>query len=198
MKRFSNWTRRSGRGLSRGQPSAVCTDLQLDAGDPLLGSIRRRSIAVPMPDICHVPALVERRRPSLRCTGNAGRHRQRVCCIHPQGTAGLAVTEVDMVTEERVREALTEVQDPELHMGILELGLVYDVNVEGPEGEDVNVVMTLTSPMCPVGPMFKQSVQSKVESIEGVKNVKVDITFTPPWDPKTMASDDVKVALGIW
>jgi metal-sulfur cluster biosynthetic enzyme len=46
--------------------------------------------------------------------------------------------------------------------------------------------------------MFKQSVQSKVESIEGVKNVKVDITFTPPWDPKTMASDDVKVALGIW
>ncbi len=103
-----------------------------------------------------------------------------------------------MVTEERVREALTEVQDPELHMGILELGLVYDVNVEGPEGEDVNVVMTLTSPMCPVGPMFKQSVQSKVESIEGVKNVTVDITFTPPWDPKTMASDDVKVALGIW
>ena len=64
-----------------------------------------------------------------------------------------------MVTEERVREALSEVQDPELHMGILELGLVYDVIVEGPSGEDVNVVMTLTSPMCPVGPMFKQSVQ---------------------------------------
>jgi metal-sulfur cluster biosynthetic enzyme len=103
-----------------------------------------------------------------------------------------------MVTEERVREALTEVQDPELHMGILELGLVYDVNVEGPQGEDVNVVMTLTSPMCPVGPMFKQSVHSKVESIDGVKNVTVDNTFTPPWDPKTMASDDVKVALGIW
>jgi metal-sulfur cluster biosynthetic enzyme len=112
--------------------------------------------------------------------------------------SGYTITEDMMVTEERVREALTEVQDPELHMGILELGLVYDVNVDGPEGEDVNVVMTLTSPMCPVGPMFKQSVQSKVESIEGVKNVTVDITFTPPWDPKTMASDDVKVALGIW
>jgi metal-sulfur cluster biosynthetic enzyme len=103
-----------------------------------------------------------------------------------------------MVTEECVREALTEVQDPELHMGILELGLVYDVSVEGPGGEDVVVLMTLTSPMCPVGPMFKQSVQSKVESIQGVKNVKVDITFTPPWDPRTMASDDVKMTLGIW
>jgi metal-sulfur cluster biosynthetic enzyme len=103
-----------------------------------------------------------------------------------------------MVTAERVREALKEVEDPELHMGILELGLVYDVSVEGPQGEDVTVLMTLTSPMCPVGPMFKQAVQSKVESVDGVKNVKVDITFIPPWDPKTMASDDVKVALGIW
>ena len=103
-----------------------------------------------------------------------------------------------MVTEERVREALTEVQDPELHMGILELGLVYGVDCEGDENEHVTVTMTLTSPMCPVGPMFKQSVQSKVESIQGVKNVKVDITFTPPWDPRTMASDDVKMTLGIW
>jgi metal-sulfur cluster biosynthetic enzyme len=103
-----------------------------------------------------------------------------------------------MVTVEVVREALKEVQDPELHMGIIELGLIYDVAVEGPEGQDVNVVMTLTSPMCPVGPMFKAAVQSKVESVEGVKNANVDITFNPPWDPKTMASEDVKLALGIW
>ena len=103
-----------------------------------------------------------------------------------------------MVTTEIVRAALKDVEDPELHIPIIDLGLVYDVSVEGPAGEDVNVIMTLTSPMCPVGPMFKQSVQSKVESIEGVKNVKVDITFTPPWDPKTMATDDVKVVLGIW
>jgi len=74
----------------------------------------------------------------------------------------------------------------------------YDVAVEGPQGEDVNVVMTLTSPMCPVGPMFKQSVQSKVEGLDGVKNVKVDITFTPPWDPRIMASEDAKFDLGIW
>ncbi len=102
-----------------------------------------------------------------------------------------------MVTQEVVREALKEVEDPELHMGIIELGLVYDVAVdEG--GKDVTVVMTLTSPMCPVGPMFVQAVQSKVEGLDGVDKCKVDLTFSPPWDPKTMASDDVKVALGIW
>jgi metal-sulfur cluster biosynthetic enzyme len=103
-----------------------------------------------------------------------------------------------MVTQEIVREALKEVQDPELMLGIVELGLVYDVVVEGDAGQDVTVVMTLTSPMCPVGPMFTQSVQSKVEAIDGVDRCKVDLTFSPPWDPKTMASDDVKNQLGIW
>ncbi|HEY5339554.1 MAG TPA: metal-sulfur cluster assembly factor [Candidatus Aquilonibacter sp.] len=103
-----------------------------------------------------------------------------------------------MVTQEIVREALAEVQDPELFMGILELGLVYDVVVEGDTGQEVTVVMTLTSPMCPVGPMFRQAVQSKVEAIDGVDSCKVDLTFSPPWDPKTMASDDVKTKLGIW
>ena len=76
--------------------------------------------------------------------------------------------------------------------------LVYDVLVEGDEGKDVTVVMTLTSPMCPVGPMFTQAVQSKVEGLDGVDRCKVDLTFSPPWDPKTMASDDVKNQLGIW
>ena len=94
-----------------------------------------------------------------------------------------------MVTQEIVREALKEVQDPELMLGIVELGLVYDVVVEGDAGQDVTVVMTLTSPMCPVGPMFTQAVQSKVEGIEGVERCKVDLTFSPPWDPKTMASE---------
>jgi metal-sulfur cluster biosynthetic enzyme len=103
-----------------------------------------------------------------------------------------------MVTTEAVREALKDVEDPELQMGVLDLGLIYDVVCEGPQGEDVTVTMTLTSPMCPVGPMFRQSVLSKVESVEGVKSATVDITFTPPWDPKTMATEDVKLALGIW
>jgi metal-sulfur cluster biosynthetic enzyme len=103
-----------------------------------------------------------------------------------------------MPTQEQVYEALKEVEDPELQMGIVDLGLVYGVDVEGPENENVSVTMTLTSPMCPVGPMFKQAVLSKVEGMEGVKSASVEITFTPPWDPRTMASDDAKVHLGIW
>jgi metal-sulfur cluster biosynthetic enzyme len=103
-----------------------------------------------------------------------------------------------MPTVEQVREALVEVKDPELNLGILELGLVYDITTEGDDGEKVTVMMTLTSPMCPVGPMFKKSVEDHVLAIEGVKTANVEITFTPPWDPVTMASDDVKAMLGIW
>lgn len=103
-----------------------------------------------------------------------------------------------MPTIEEVRSALVEVKDPELNIGILELGLVYDVAVEGADGEHVTVTMTLTSPMCPVGPMFKQSVEDHVKAVPGVKTATVEITFSPPWDPNTMASDDVKVTLGIW
>ncbi len=103
-----------------------------------------------------------------------------------------------MPTVEQVREALVEVMDPELNLGILELGLVYDISTEGTDGEDVTVMMTLTSPMCPVGPMFKKSVEDHVLAIEGVKKANVEITFNPPWDPRTMASDDVKAMLGIW
>ncbi len=103
-----------------------------------------------------------------------------------------------MATVEQVREALAEVKDPEIDLGILELGLVYDVRAEGESGEHVTVVMTLTSPMCPVGPMFKKTVEDRVKALYGVETATVEITFTPPWDPREMASDDVKLALGIW
>jgi metal-sulfur cluster biosynthetic enzyme len=103
-----------------------------------------------------------------------------------------------MPTQDQVHEALKDVEDPELNIGIIDLGLVYGVDVRGDRNEDVTVTMTLTSPMCPVGPMFKAAVESKVLSLEGVERAAVEITFTPPWDPRTMASDDAKVQLGIW
>lgn len=103
-----------------------------------------------------------------------------------------------MPTQEEVRDALRTVEDPELHMGIVDLGLVYGIDVSGPENDTVAVTMTLTSPMCPVGPMFKEAVLTKVQSMPGVSSAAVDITFDPPWDPREMASDDVKMALGIW
>ena len=103
-----------------------------------------------------------------------------------------------MPTVEQVRESLQHVNDPELNIPILDLGLVYDIAVQGENAEHVVVTMTLTSPMCPVGPLFKQSVEENIKSIEGVKSVTVDITFTPPWDPREMATEDVKVMLGLW
>ncbi|HEV7179898.1 MAG TPA: metal-sulfur cluster assembly factor [Candidatus Baltobacteraceae bacterium] len=103
-----------------------------------------------------------------------------------------------MPTSEEVRTALKDVNDPELHMSIIDLGLIYGVEVEGEKNEHVTVTMTLTSPMCPVGPQFRKDVMDKVQSMDGVETAKVDITFSPPWDPKEMASDDVKMMLGIW
>src|SRR5579863_181632 len=103
-----------------------------------------------------------------------------------------------MPTVEQVRESLANVNDPELNIPILDLGLVYDITADGDNGEHVTVTMTLTSPMCPVGPLFKQSVEDNIWNLDGVKSVTVDITFTPPWDPREMATDDVKVMLGLW
>lgn len=102
------------------------------------------------------------------------------------------------ITTEVVYTALEPVNDPELGIGIVPLGLVYDVEVEGENRDRVILTMTFTSPMCPVAPMIKQSVQDALDTIPGIKEGKIEITFTPPWDPRTMASDDVKVMLGIW
>ncbi|MBV9149536.1 MAG: metal-sulfur cluster assembly factor [Candidatus Eremiobacteraeota bacterium] len=103
-----------------------------------------------------------------------------------------------MPTTDKVRSTLKDVLDPELHLSVVDLGLIYDVAVEGENNEHVTVTMTLTSPMCPVGPQFRQEVMDRIQAMEGVQTAKVDITFSPPWDPREMASDDVKMMLGIW
>ncbi|MBV9403613.1 MAG: metal-sulfur cluster assembly factor [Candidatus Eremiobacteraeota bacterium] len=103
-----------------------------------------------------------------------------------------------MPTVDEVRSTLKEVLDPELHLSVVDLGLIYDIAVEGDQNEHVIVTMTLTSPMCPVGPQFRKDVLDRIEAMEGVKSAKVDITFSPPWDPREMASEDVKMMLGIW
>ena len=102
---------------------------------------------------------------------------------------------MELLTEELVREKLVDVFDPELRMSIVELGLIYDVLVE--EG-NVKVVYTLTSQACPLGPVIDGQIQNILADLPGVKEVETDLTFNPPWDPRTMASDDVKMQLGIW
>ena len=102
---------------------------------------------------------------------------------------------MDLVNEELVREKLKEVIDPELRMPIIELGLIYDVEIA--DGT-VKVIYTLTSAACPLGPIIDGQIKDVLMDLPGVKEVDSELTFTPPWDPRTMASDDVKMQLGIW
>ncbi len=90
------------------------------------------------------------------------------------------------VTEEQVREALSAVNDPELGFNIVDLGLVYDVLVEG---NSVNVTMTLTSMGCPVGPQMVAEAKAAVESLEEVDEAQVNLVFSPPWGPDKMREE---------
>ena len=98
-------------------------------------------------------------------------------------------------TNEELMTKLAEVLDPEIMLSIVELGLVYDVAYDN---GDVLVTMTLTSPGCPLGPVIRGEAYAKLKEVPGVRDVDVQIVWNPPWDPRTMASDDVKMQLGIW
>jgi metal-sulfur cluster biosynthetic enzyme len=96
-------------------------------------------------------------------------------------------------TRNEVLEALRRVEDPELGMDIVELGLLYDVEVDGP---NVKVIHSLTSMGCPAGPMIQEDIQSVVKSyFPNVENVEIELTWDPPWTPERM-SDDAKFILG--
>jgi metal-sulfur cluster biosynthetic enzyme len=97
-----------------------------------------------------------------------------------------------MPTREEVFDALRQVEDPELGMDIVELGLLYDVEVEGPK---VKVIHTLTSMGCPVGPLIQENVDMIVRAMPDVEDVDVELTWDPPWSPEKM-SDDAKFILG--
>jgi metal-sulfur cluster biosynthetic enzyme len=98
-----------------------------------------------------------------------------------------------MPTRDEVVEALRQVEDPELGMDIVDLGLLYDVEVNGPR---VRVTHSLTSMGCPVGPMIQEDIHRVTSEIEGVEDVDVELTWDPPWSPERM-SDDAKFILGI-
>lgn len=106
-----------------------------------------------------------------------------------------------MITELQVRAAIAPIQDPELNIPILDLGLIYGIGIQeeptGGDGAVVKIRMTLTSPACPIGPMLKAAVESAAARIPGVKKAEVEYVWSPPWDPREMASEDAKMALGI-
>ncbi len=97
-----------------------------------------------------------------------------------------------MPTREEVIDALRVVEDPELGMDIVELGLLYDVAVDGPK---VHVTYSLTSIGCPVGPLIEQQIHEAVADLEGVEEAQAELTWDPPWSPEKM-SDDAKFILG--
>lgn len=93
-----------------------------------------------------------------------------------------------------VAEAIQPVADPEIHLSVVDLGLIYGLRMEN--GAAI-VEMTLTSPMCPYGPMLRDMVAAAAKKVTGVKNCRVDLVWDPVWDPNKMASDEAKVELGI-
>jgi metal-sulfur cluster biosynthetic enzyme len=97
-----------------------------------------------------------------------------------------------MPTREEVVEALRTVEDPELGMDIVELGLMYDVEVDGP---NVKVLHSLTSMGCPAGPMIGEGIYEAARAVPGVEGVEVELTWEPAWTPDRM-SDDAKFILG--
>jgi metal-sulfur cluster biosynthetic enzyme len=96
------------------------------------------------------------------------------------------------VDVDAVTEALSNVIDPELGLDFVELGLVYDVEIDG---STVNITFTLTTPACPIGPQVSEQMQEFVGEVEGVAEVVPNMVFSPPWTPDRM-SEDAKFALG--
>jgi metal-sulfur cluster biosynthetic enzyme len=95
-------------------------------------------------------------------------------------------------TSDQVREILRGVYDPELHFSIVDLGLVYDIAVNGPA---VNVQMTLTSPGCPYGPYLIHTVRDTLLALKGIAQVDVQVVWEPMWGPDKM-SEEIRLELG--
>jgi len=104
-------------------------------------------------------------------------------------------TAIDVnVLGEKIVRVLKTIFDPEIPVDIYELGLIYDVFVN--EDYDVKILMTLTTPNCPVAETLPQEVEEKVKSLKDVKDAEVEITFDPPWSQDLM-SEEAKLELGM-
>ena len=97
------------------------------------------------------------------------------------------------LNKDKVIDALKEVFDPEIPVNIVDLGLIYDVDING---SDVGVKMTLTAAGCGMGPYIAQQAEWAISELEDVEDVNVDIVFDPPWDPERITEDGKKL-LGI-
>jgi FeS assembly SUF system protein len=96
--------------------------------------------------------------------------------------------------EEKIIGVIKTIYDPEIPVNIYEIGLIYEIKI----GDDfrVHIIMTLTSPNCPVAESLPAEVKEKVKAVEGVKDADLELTFDPPWD-MDMLSDEAKLELGM-
>jgi metal-sulfur cluster biosynthetic enzyme len=99
-----------------------------------------------------------------------------------------------MVAEETVLENLKQIIDPEVGINIVDMGLIYGVDIKE---ETVGITMTLTSPGCPAGGQLVNGTQHVTQQLEGIDEVNIDVVWTPPWTPEMM-TDDAKDELGIF
>jgi len=95
-----------------------------------------------------------------------------------------------------IRAALSEVYDPEIGIDIVSLGLIYGTHIDDDGLLTIN--MTLTTPYCPMGPMIETQAHAVCAPLPGVRDVHINLVWTPPWDPRTMASDEAQLELGIY
>jgi metal-sulfur cluster biosynthetic enzyme len=98
------------------------------------------------------------------------------------------------VSEEEVREVLKTVYDPEIPVNVVDLGLIYDVQVS--DSNDVYVQMTLTFPGCGMGPHIAQQAEWAIQDLDGIEDVQIEIVFDPPWSPD-LISEEARSQLGI-
>jgi metal-sulfur cluster biosynthetic enzyme len=99
-----------------------------------------------------------------------------------------------MPDETAVYEALKQIHDPEVGINIVDMGLIYSLEIDG---DNVDITMTLTSPGCPVGPQILGEIDSTVKGLGGVENVDIKVVWSPPWSPD-MLSEEARDQLGIF
>jgi metal-sulfur cluster biosynthetic enzyme len=112
---------------------------------------------------------------------------------HPADPAAVSDGDHEAIREQ-VLDALHHVHDPELGINIVDLGLVYGVDIEG---DTVHITYTLTTMGCPIGPMIEAEIKQLLSGVEGVENVDAEMVIRPPWTPEMM-SDEAKAALGFF
>jgi FeS assembly SUF system protein len=133
--------------------------------------------------------------PSLPAAWNFGALTAPPPTVTSEGSFGPVDAQATAALEPRIVEALSTIFDPEIPVNIYELGLVYDIAVDGEAR--VKVTMTLTSPACPSAQQLPSEARFKVKAVPGVRDAFVDVVWDPPWTKDKM-SEAAKLALGLW